>query len=64
MNKTLKLPYTVQEVAEMVGCSTSTILRDIHSGILKARHKKGQVRVWYITDEALKDWTENMLEDI
>jgi len=58
-----ELPYTVKQVAKMYGCSTETIRREINAGRLKASHKRGQTKVWYITKEALKDWAENMLED-
>lgn len=57
-----RLPYTVKEVAKMYGCSVQHIRDEIHAGRLKGRHKKDGTRFWYITDEALKDWTENYLE--
>lgn len=59
-----ELPYTVKQVANMYGCSTETIRREINSGRLRASHKRGQTKVWYITKDALKDWVENMLEEV
>lgn len=58
-----RLPYTVREVADMYGMSVETVRREIHAGRLKAAHKRGQRRVWYITQANLKDWAENMLEE-
>lgn len=57
-----QLPYTVRQVAEMYGVCAETIRREIHAGRLKAHHKRGMVRIWYITPDDLKDWAENMLE--
>lgn len=57
-----KLPYTVRQVADMYGMSEGAIRKEISSGRLKAAHKRGQTKVWYITDAWLKDWAENMLE--
>lgn len=57
----LKLPYTVRQVAEMAGCSECSILREIHSGRLKARHKRGMQHQYFMTEADLEDWQENML---
>lgn len=59
----IKMPYRVREVADMVGCSNMTILREIESGRLHARKKRGQKRVWYITEEDLKEWTKTGMWD-
>lgn len=55
----VRLPYTVAEVAAMYGKSRNTILREIASGRLPAKHKKGETKRWYITDEALEEWARN-----
>lgn len=57
------LPYTVKEVAEMYGFSADAIRKEISSGRLKAAHKRGQTKVWYIKQAWLDDWAENMLEE-
>ncbi len=58
-----QLPYTVKQVAEMYGVCAETIRREISAGRLKAAHKRGQRRIWYITEANLNDWAENMLEE-
>lgn len=59
-----KLPYTPPQVAKMYGLGTETIYREIRAGRLKARHKKGQRKRWYITEQDLVDWVEKtMFED-
>lgn len=60
----LRLPYTTAEVAEMCGKSTAFVLREIESGRLEARHKKGESKRWYVTEEALQKWASGgMLEE-
>lgn len=54
----LRLPYTTAEVAAMVGRSKTFILDEIRSGRLHARHKKGQVKYWYMTEEDVREWLE------
>lgn len=58
-----RLPYSPAQIAEMYGVSTETIYREIRSGRLKGRHKRGQSRKWFVTDEALREWAETMLEE-
>lgn len=57
------IPWTPAQVAEMYGVSDETIYREIRSGRLRAKHKRGQSRKWFITDDALREWAETMLED-
>lgn len=57
-----RLPYTVKQVADMYGVSAETIRREIQAGRLPARHKRGQTRVWYMTDADLETWAATMLE--
>lgn len=57
-----QLPLTVKQVAEMYGVCAETIRREIRAGRLKAHHKRGMVRIWYIRPKDLEDWAENMLE--
>lgn len=57
------MPYTPTQVAEMYGVCDETIYREIRAGRLKAKHKRGMSRKWYITESDLRDWTQNMLED-
>lgn len=57
------LPYTVQQVADQYGYSVDKIRREIREGRLPARHKRGQSRIYYMTDKDIKDWIDNMLED-
>ena len=53
------LPMTPHEVAQIYGVSDEYICREIRAGRLKARHKRGGVRNWYITREALEEWAES-----
>ncbi len=59
-----RLPYTVKEIAEHYGMSTEAVRKEIVTGRLRAAHKRGQSKVWYVKHEWLCDWAENMLEDI
>lgn len=54
-----RLPYTVKEVAEMYGVSGNYIYREIREGRLRARHKRGETKAWYVTDEDLREWVES-----
>lgn len=63
MTEAIRLPYTVKQVAEMVGCSTDTIRKEIRAGHLKARHRRGRTKIWYVTKEDLSEWAENYLEE-
>lgn len=59
-----QLPLTPKEVAEIYGISVSVVRKEIEKGSLKARHKRGQTKNWYITREAIEEWVQNgFLED-
>lgn len=58
-----QLPYTVQQVADMYGMKETAVLAEIRSGRLRARHKRGMVKRWFITNQDLVDWVNGMLED-
>lgn len=58
-----RMPYTVAQVAEAVGKSKMTIYREIQSGRLRARKKRGCSKQLFITQEDLDAWAQTMLED-
>lgn len=58
-----QLPRTVKEVAEHYGMSTEAVRQEIASGRLKAAHKRGQSKVWYMKPEWIDEWAETMLEE-
>lgn len=58
-----QLPLTVKEVAEQYGMSAKAVRKEIASGRLKAAHKRGQTKIWYMKPEWLDEWAENMLEE-
>ena len=58
-----KLPMTVQQVASLYGLSRSQVYREIEAGRLHARHKRGEQRIWYITDADLEEWIDHGMWD-
>ncbi len=50
------LPMTPAQAAERAGVGVGAIYAEIASGRLRARHKRGQVKRWWITEADLKEW--------
>lgn len=60
----LVIPMTPAQAAEAAGVGVGVIYADIAAGRLRARHKRGQVKRWYITEADLAEWASGgMLEE-
>lgn len=53
-----QLPMRLSEVAELLGMSYKSVHREVQSGRLKAWHKKGENKIWYVTQADLNEWAE------
>lgn len=51
-----RLPYRVKEVAGILSVSEEFVRKEIREGRLKARHKRGGTRTWWITQSDLDEW--------
>lgn len=56
---TRRLPYTPAQVAQMYGVSVNSIYNEIKSGRLRAHHKRGDRKRWYVTEADLAHWAEH-----
>lgn len=63
-SKLPRLPYSVKEVAEHYGLSPEAVRNEIAKGRLRAAHKRGQTKVWYMKPEWVAEWAETMLEEV
>ncbi len=54
--------YTVRELSEMFGISTSTIYRDIDSGVLRVKIPKGAKRGFRICEDDIASWLRDRME--
>ena len=52
------MPMTPQQAADRLGVGVSVVYRAIESGSLRARHKRGQSRRWWVTEADLAHWAE------
>ena len=50
------LPMTPAQAAARAGVGLPTIYAEIAAGRLRARHKRGQVKRWWITEADLEEW--------
>jgi excisionase family DNA binding protein len=50
-----------EEVAELTGWSKDVIYEEIRSGRLRARHKRGEIRKWWITVDDMDEWIQHGL---
>lgn len=56
---TRQLPYTPAQVAQMYGVSVAYVYNEIRSGRLRAHHKRGEQKRWYVTEADLAHWAEH-----
>lgn len=54
--------YTVAEAAEEWGVSTATLYREIKSGNLRAKKRRGTKKGYRLTAELMEEWIEKGLE--
>lgn len=64
MEHATRLPFRVKEVAEMFNVSECFIRKEIHLGNLKAAHKRGESKIWWIKQEWIDEWASGGMLDI
>lgn len=64
MTKQFEIPrlYTVEEAARLMKKSTSYLYVVINQGLLKARLRRGTIRGYVITEQAILDFYETGFE--